>query len=281
MITEILADKDLFLKTVEDKLGTAPLNFAAKQHLIRPSPASPASHQGAGVMLLLYHGSEGFSFRLSKRSQRIPQAGDLSCPGGMLQHRWDSIIMKLLDRGVIPVLRNRAGKLARQRDRETFQLITLFLANAMREAWEEIRLNPFTVYFLGPLPAYSLQLYQRIIFPLVGLVPEKSSFRPNDEVESLVTIPVGTFLQRENYAALVRNIDEKLGRKEQESEILPCLIYRDSTGVEHILWGATFYVIMNFLRIIFNFQLPEWKNGRSVKKTIDAHYLSGNVDNEV
>jgi 8-oxo-dGTP pyrophosphatase MutT (NUDIX family) len=271
----ILANKELFLEMVIDKLGGNELNFAERQGLIRKSAPSPAPLQAAGVMLLLFYGSGEFFFRLSKRSSRIPQAGDLSCPGGLLHDRWDRIIMRLITSGVIPVMRNRAGQLSRQRDTETFQTLSLFLANALREAWEEIRLNPYSVHFLGPLPAYSLQLYQRIIFPMVGLVPNISRFRPNYEVESLVDIPVAVFFHQENYATLVREVDSGLGLRDTEPQFMPCLIYHDQTGADHVLWGATFFVIISFLEIIFNFELPEWQNKRSVKKTIDAHYLSG------
>lgn len=271
----LLSNKELFLEMVIDKLGSNQLNFAEKQNLIRKSAPSPAPLRAAGVMLPLFYGSGEFFFRLSKRSHRIPQAGDLSCPGGILQDRWDRIIMRLVTSGVIPVLRNKAGKLSRQRDAETFQTLSLFLANAMREAWEEIRLNPFSVHFLGPLPAYSLQLFQRIIFPMVGLVQEISRFRPNYEVESLVDIPVAAFFHKENYATLIREVDGRLGLGETEPQFLPCLIYHDQTGAEHVLWGATFFVIISFLEIIFNFELPEWRNKRFVRKTIDAHYLSG------
>jgi 8-oxo-dGTP pyrophosphatase MutT (NUDIX family) len=271
----ILANKELFLETVMDKLASTQLNFAEKQNLIRASALSPLPLQAAGVLLLIFSGSGEFFFRLSKRSHHIPQAGDLSCPGGILQERWDRIIMSLITSGAIPLLSNRAGKLSRQRDAETFQTLSLFLANALREAWEEIRLNPFSVYFLGPLPAYSLHHFQRIIFPLVGLVPEVTRFRPNNEVESLVDIPVAAFFYQENYATLIREVDGRLGRQETEPQFLPCLIYHDLTGTEHVLWGATFFVIISFLEIVFNFELPEWRNKRLVRKTIDLHYLSG------
>lgn len=260
---------------VIDKLGSNPLNFAEKQSLIRKSASSPAPLQAAGVMLPLFYGSGEFFFRLSKRSHRIPQAGDLSCPGGILQDRQDKIIRRLVTSGVIPVLRNRAGKLSRQRDAETFQTLTLFLANALREAWEEIRLNPLAVHFLGPLPAYSLQLFRRIIFPMVGQVHEISRFRPNYEVESLVDIPVSVFFHQENYATLIREVDGRLGHEQMEPQFMPCLIYHDKAGAEHVLWGATFFIILSFLEIIFNFELPEWRNRRLIRKTIDAHYLSG------
>ena len=271
----LLSNKQEFLETVIEKLGRTQLNFREKQKLIRESLSSPAPLLAAGVILLIFYGSGEFFFRLSKRSHRITQAGDLSCPGGILRDRLDGIMMRLVTAGVMPTLRNGAGKLSRQRDAETFRIISLFLTNALREAWEEIYLNPFSVHFLGPLPAYSLHEFQRIIFPLVGLVPEVTSFQPNYEVESLVNIPVAAFFQQENYATLIREVDGRAGREDTKRQFLPCLIHHDLTGREHVLWGATFFIIIGFLEIISNFELPEWRNKRVVKKIIDARYLSG------
>ena len=83
---------------------------------------------------------------------------------------------------------------------------------------------------------------------------------PNYEVESLVDIPVDAFFRENNYGTL---------RLETENGLsLPCLIYSDREGRENILWGATFFIILNFLEIAFGFQLPEWQNKRVIRKII-------------
>ena len=264
---------------VIDKLGSTQLNYSEKRNLIEQSVRSPAPLRAAGVILPLFYSTGEFFFRLCKRSRLIPQAGDLSCPGGIL-HEWqDRIIMSLVNGGVIPAMRNRAGILSRRRDAETFQTICLFLANAIREAWEEIRLNPFSVHFLGPLPAYALQHFRRIIFPMVCLSPAGLHFHPNYEVESVVDIPVSFFFDQENYATLVCEIDGTADSETTEPRSMPCLIYQDQTGMEHILWGATFLIIISFLEIIFNFQLPDCRNKRFVRKTINERYLAGEGKN--
>ena len=275
-MTELLLhNRELFLDRVVDRLGANPLNFREKQDLIGKSASTSLPQQAAGVILPLFYSSGEFYFRLCKRSRHIPQPGDLSCPGGIL-HVWhDMIVSRLITSGIISVLHNKAGMLSRQRDAVTFRLLALFLATALREAWEEIRLNPLSTNFLGPLPAYSLQLFRRVIFPLVVLVPESTRFHPNYEVESLVDIPVAAFFFDDNYGALVRELDGRLVAEEAEEQSLPCLFYRDPRGVEHVLWGATFVVIISFLEIVFDFRLPEWKNKRLVTKAIDAGYLSG------
>jgi hypothetical protein len=86
---------------------------------------------------------------------------------------------------------------------------------------------------------------------------------------------VAAFFNQENYATLIREIDSGLGLNDTEPPFMPCLIYHDQIGADHVLWGATFFLIISFLEIVFNFELPEWRNKRVVKKTIDARYLSG------
>ena len=72
----------------------------------------------------------------------------------------------LLKTGIIPtVMRGMKSNSSQSRDKETASLIHLFLTTALREAWEEIGLNPFNIKFLGALPSYSLTLFARTIFP--------------------------------------------------------------------------------------------------------------------
>ena len=280
----VLYNKKQFLEQVTEKLGAYPIDYAEKLQTIREMGNPPDPHLQAGVLLLLYFrenkplGNEiegEFFFRLIRRSHRVAQAGDLACPGGMLHAKWDLPLKKLITSGLIPLLRNKAGRHARRRDSRTYHAVALFLANAAREAWEEIRLNPFRLLFLGPLPSYSLHLFPRTIFPLVGFVNSGHSFRPNYEVERLVDIPVQAFFQQENYGTLTTTTDSGLRPSGNSSEALPCLTYRDPVGRENVLWGATFFIIESFFKIVFDFQIPQAQTGFAVNKTIDAHYVSG------
>ncbi|MDO9586288.1 MAG: hypothetical protein Q7I93_07405 [Syntrophales bacterium] len=193
----------------------------------------------------------------------------------MLYPKWDLPLKKLITSGLMPSLRNKAGRYARRRDSRTYHAVALFLANAAREAWEEIRLNPFRLFFLGPLPSCSLHLFRRTIFPIVGFVNSGHSFRPNYEVERIVDIPVRAFFQQENYGTMTTIPDSGLRHSGNSPETLPCLIYLDPEGRENILWGATFLIVASFLKIVFDFQIPQGQTGLTFNKTIDAHYLSG------
>jgi 8-oxo-dGTP pyrophosphatase MutT (NUDIX family) len=281
---DVLYNKELFLEQTIERLGTNPIDYAEKLE-VAGQKGQIIDHQlKAGVLLLLSFcenntpdkGGEGeLFFRLIKRSRHIAQAGDLACPGGMLYPKWDLPIKKLITSGFMPLLKNKAGRCVRRRDRRTFHAITLFLANAAREAWEEIRLNPFRMLFLGPLPSCSLHVFPRTIFPLVGFVNGGLSFRPGYEVERIVDIPVRIFFQQENYGTLTTVRDNDPHRSVNSAETLPCLRYRDPEGRENILWGATFLVVASFLKIVFDFQIPKGQPGLTFNKILDARYLSG------
>jgi len=100
--------------------------------------------------------------------------------------------------------------------------MTLFLANALRESWEEIRLSPFNIQFLGPLPCHSLILFRRTIFPLVGLVKKEPSYRTNREVERIVEIPIKSFFQADNYAHYLIETADSIKHSDQTSWQFPC-----------------------------------------------------------
>jgi len=268
---------------VTAKLGAYPIDYAEKLRAAGKSEDAQNHQQYAGVLLLLYFrkynspadDNEGeFFFRLIRRSNSVQQAGDLACPGGMLHTRLDWPLKMLIAGGLIPLLSNEAGQHARRRDKETYNALTLFLANAAREAWEEIRLNPFRTLFLGPLPSHPLLLFKRTIFPLVGFIKSTHLFRPNHEVESIVDIPLKAFFQQENYGTITTVPDKSQINSSNRSRTMPCLILPDSEGREDILWGATFAIVTNFLKIILDFKMPEVQNGISVKKIIDVNYLS-------
>ncbi len=278
------ATAEQFLQQTIEKLGVYPCDFSENFAMIQRASATSRPYKAAGVLVLLFHpqtkGTEKdggeFYFRLIERSRRVSQAGDLACPGGIFQATLDTCLGKLIKSGLLPLLRNSAGALAREREGDTYDLIAFFLANAAREAWEEIGLNPFRIRFLGPLPAYRLHLSERTIFPLVCFIPGDHRLRPNYEVERIVDIPVRAFFDAGNYGRIIPEIPPGLDLPESESRAKPCLIYSDEQSRENILWGATFSIVTRFLKIVLAYDIPAWQNKRSVIKTLNRDYLAGN-----
>ncbi len=281
---ECLSNKDQFLSLVMDKLGRCSIDFTEKMDFIRRTRHDLEVHSAAGVLLLLQYrgddhgpiGTKGeFIFQLIKRSAKVAQPGDLSCPGGLLHAFIDPVLTPLISTGIIPVFTGDPLKYARMRGRETFRSIRLFLANAVREAWEETGLSPWNIFFLGPLPSYSLLLFRRTIFPLVGFARREWPSCPNSEVERIIEIPLQAFLDEGNYA--LYNVETVSGLKtvRERPREFPCLITRDDRGNEEILWGATFYIIMSFLKVVFNFEIPKIDSKRILNRILGPEYLTG------
>jgi 8-oxo-dGTP pyrophosphatase MutT (NUDIX family) len=273
-----------FIAIVVEKLGRTPIDFIDKMNAVQQSRKSYRPLSAAGVLLLLHlkndpndsiseHGE--FSFLLIKRSSKVQQPGDLSCPGGMMHHVIDPMLRPLVIGRILPVLQGKARHFALSKDHETFRIMTLFLTNAIRESWEEINLCPFNVQFLGPLPTYSLHLFKRIIFPLVGFVKKTGDFKPNSEVERIVDIPLNVFFDENHYGMVHIEASEPPGLRNHPPQEFPCLIYQDEEGRENILWGATFSIIMNFFKTVFDFKMPGAHTRRFIKKTLGADYLTG------
>jgi 8-oxo-dGTP pyrophosphatase MutT (NUDIX family) len=280
----ILNEKEHFQRAVIESLGRLPIDFTEKWDFIRSGRLTEERYSAAGVLLLLHFRKNTASsttapgeyyFQLIKRSAQIPQPGDLSCPGGMLAPRLDAFLKTFIALSLIPVLGGAAKQYARQRPADTFNTLVLFLANAVRESWEEIRLSPFNIQFLGPLPCHSLILFKRTIFPLVVLVKNTPSYRPNHEVERIVEIPVKAFFQRENYARYQIEVVDSIRSSDQTSWEFPCFVQREEETGQEILWGATLYIIIRFLEILFDFKLPDIRSNPVISRTLQHSYITG------
>jgi 8-oxo-dGTP pyrophosphatase MutT (NUDIX family) len=274
----LFTDRTGFPARVVERLGTRHCDFRETLRQLNLDRGTDRHRLAAGVLLpLLFReaspGGKGqFIFQLIKRSALVPQPGDLSLPGGMLHPLLDRLLRPLLVHGPFPILGGKAREYALRQNGPSFPLITLYLANALRESWEEIRLSPAKVRFLGPLPAYSLNLFRRTIFPLAGFVQNPEVPRPNREVEKVVEIPLSSFYREENFGCFRIGGPGSTGRESLE---YPCLIHRDSDGADEVLWGATFYIIVSFLGIAMDFHLPEWQNGPVIERSLRSDYLTG------
>ena len=281
---EILKNKEDTLKLIVKKLGCASNNFSKQFIIIRQKRKQHHTWLAAGVLLLLRYkkysdtmaGNEGeFVFQLIKRSASVPQGGDLSCPGGILETPIDSFFCELIERGFPPIIKGDALTYAKERGEDELKTITLFLANATRESWEEIGLNPFDLIFLGPLPCYSLTLFTKTIFPLVGLLNGETGICPNGEVDKIIEIPLISFFDDNNYATYSLDATGDFNDIPDRQWDFPCLIHHDTDGTEEILWGATFSIIMSFLNIVFDFELSDIHPTRIVRRALDLSYITG------
>ncbi len=283
----ILKDEERFRQRVIDALAQSPLDYLEQVKFIEEQKHSPMPWGGAGVLLPLYfskdrspvrNSSGEYVFLLNKRSEKVPQAGDLCAPGGGVHPFLDGLFQKILRVGLLPFGRGPAFKRARRRGKAIYGKILFFLGNALRESWEEIHLNPFNVEFLGPSPTYRLQARRWIIFPLVGRVKRTWRQKLSVEVEKIVPIPLQAFFLPENYALYSLEVPRNLiAQGIPNPWNFPCLVY-GREGEEEILWGATFNVIQSFLKIVFDHPLPFPDGRRVFRRPLGAHYFSGSQE---
>ncbi|HOX95688.1 MAG TPA: hypothetical protein PKV09_12940, partial [Syntrophales bacterium] len=216
-----------------------------------------------------------FVFQLTKRSVSVPQPGDLSCPGGMLHPPIDALLSPLVSTGLTSIMQGKPLTYAKSRPPDTFRALSLFLTNALRESWEEVRLNPLNVRFLGALPSTDLIVFRRSIFPLVGFVKREWTCRPNWEVEKVVEIPLRDFFLAENYGTVAVETFVPMRGPVERLRDFPCLIHHDRTGSREILWGATMNILMDFIRTVFDFNPPQNGSAGVVTKRLFENYITG------
>ncbi len=276
MDLDIFQNKDFFPRHVRDRLSAVPVDYKEKNFQIDKSRQEGSNHMKAAVVLLLHFTKikdrNEYVFQLIKRSSKVKQGGDIGCPGGMLQPRQDNMLSSFLKTGMLPALRGRIARNIQNVDSDTATLIRLFLTTALREAWEEIGLNPLNTKFLGALSSSPLNMFARTIFPVVCMTRRKFVYTLNPEVDKILEIPLSFFFESGNYAML--NIKTSSGENHEFFQYqTPCVVIPDDRGNEDILWGATFQIIQNFLNIISDGELPSTYSSRILDKVLTSKYI--------
>ena len=212
---------------------------------------------------------------LNKRSQKVKQPGDLCCPGGGLMPGFDSFLAKLLALPGLPMKRWQYWNSCLKRFPDETRQLSLYFANGLREGFEEMRLNPLGVTFLGLLEPQPLIMFRRIIYPLVGWIENQKRFFPNWEVEKIVNIPLSSLLNPNLYACYQLEFSHDLQKKyERKTQNFPCFIHYGKNEKE-ILWGATFRIIAGFLELIMDFKAPKIETLPVIHRLIENDYVTG------
>ncbi|MCG6912217.1 MAG: CoA pyrophosphatase [Deltaproteobacteria bacterium] len=212
---------------------------------------------------------------LNKRSHRVRQPGDLCCPGGGVMPALDPLLGKALSLPGFPLAKwpQWKGHLA-ERPAHARMLRTLF-STALRESFEEMRLIPLDVTFLGPLPSQDLVLFKRTIFPMIGWVGHQKHFYPNWEVAKVVNIPIKKLLDPANYVRYQYAFSVPgSGRTAWQTYDAPCFLHRHHQEKE-VLWGATCRITLTFLKIVFDFEPPAVPTLPVERARLDASYANG------
>lgn len=212
---------------------------------------------------------------LNERSRKVKQSGDLCCPGGAVEPRLDPLLARLATLPGSQLKRWPCWRRLQRSDSRAARKLGLYWATCLRESWEEMRLNPFKVQFMGVLPPQRLLLFRRVMQPLVGWVKGQEEFVPNWEVSKVVAIPVSDLFDCGRHARYRMYVDPELGRRiHRTTQDFPCFLHQNGPHVE-ILWGATFRIVLLLLEKLFDFTPPDPETLPIVPGVLDEGYING------
>lgn len=210
---------------------------------------------------------------LNKRSQSVNQPGDLCCPGGGITPGIDTFLARAMGFPGLPMWRWPFWSTIRSRRYKEAEILRILFFTSLREGFEEMRLNPFGVRFLGPLPVQRLVMFRRVIYPMVGWISKQQHFRLNWEVEKIVSIPLKKLLDLDNYVQYRLEMkDPHAGKGRQKVYEAPSFLYKNGLESE-VLWGATCRITLNFLQLMFGFEVPTDGSLPVLKGVMDKTYL--------
>lgn len=246
-----------------------------------PLPAAPGNILVTSVVAFLLQPSRDGSdveLLLTRRSARVRQPGDLCCPGGGTEPALDAAIARLLRLPGSPLVRWPFWRRWRKEAGAGGHALAGLMATALRECYEEIRLFPFGAHFLGMLPPQELVLFKRAIYPVVFWVPWQRRFLPNWEVDAMVAIPISKLLSADHYVCYRLRFDGVTERPVAGTPIKDFhgFRYADDDDNTAVLWGATFRMAMDYLRLVHGFIPPALGTLPVMARAIGSDYLTGN-----
>ena len=113
---------------------------------------------------------------------------------------------------------------------------------ALREAYEEVGLDPAGVEILGNLSPFSTRKYQVAFLPFVAWLAEPPVLTPNpDEVEQVLRVPLARLREEGVHHQEIWNLPEIAG-----------LVIHFFELDEDIVWGATAHVLDELLGRLFH-----------------------------
>ncbi|MFP4474941.1 MAG: NUDIX hydrolase [Desulfatibacillaceae bacterium] len=248
--------------TIANALAKTRLDYAEKQRFVRERIDQGERWRENSVLILLERAPAGsgtpYAFVLNKRSAYVSQPGDLCFPGGHPEPGPDRLFAKYVIPRIPAMRDNPAYRMLSARYPGQMPCIRYYLAGALRECHEEVRVNPWRIAFLGALPAYRMDTRRRMIYPMVGMVRSGTKIRVNpEEVEKNLRLYVDDLFDPDNYGTCTFALTgEYRGRYPVDEFDMPCYMVREPDGPDELLWGATFRMILHFANLAFGFQPP-------------------------
>lgn len=178
-------------------------------------------------------------------------------PNDNAQHKADAAVLMAMTKEDIPRLiltqraahlKSHAGEVAfpgGKRDNTDSSLIY----TALREAQEEIALNPQDVEVVGELGIFTSKIGIKVK-PIIGLLDAMPQLTPSpDEIDSIFTVPLDVFLeQKPNYQHKIKYMGISIP--------VPSFNYQG-----YVIWGLTGFMIVEFMRRVYDADIDwRWPN---------------------
>jgi hypothetical protein len=94
-------------------------------------------------------------------------------------------------------------------------------------------------------------------------------------VEKVIPVPVRSFFDSRNYVRYMLGAPAHPNEFENNGGYdAPAFSVPDS-GDEDILWGATYSIVMDFLKLALGFPMANVQGERIVRRTLPDHYYTG------
>ena len=110
---------------------------------------------------------------------------------------------------------------------------------ALREASEEVNVNPSQVEIIGSLSKLHIPPSNFDVYPVVGFINSRPEFKGNDEVDKILEVSVGELLDPKTKT--FKTIRHRLGKLVD----VPCYFIEGE-----IIWGATAMMLGELLVLI-------------------------------
>jgi len=206
-----MEDFNYFIKTLKYSLQTLPgvaaqIKMAPLTRLkeLSRKPNNQSPRKSAVLILFYPEGNRIKTVLIERAADQTVHSGQISFPGGKFENKDQN-------------LEN----------------------TALREAAEEVGIDPEKVTILGSLTPLYIPPSNFDVFPFVGYSLSKPAFRTNHEVESLIEVDIETLALPENCTS------RTIKHLKAENVEVPCYYIN-----KHIIWGATSMIISELLEVL-------------------------------
>jgi 8-oxo-dGTP pyrophosphatase MutT (NUDIX family) len=204
---------DLFIEQLTQKLNGSPLPGLPAQLSMAPETRqeelkrikSKSLPRQSAVLVLFYPNDGDTRLIFMKRpADQTIHSGQVSFPGGRVE----------------------------KEDRD-------FVDTALREAREEVNVNPDEVQVIGSLSKLHIPPSNFDVYPIIGYTLRRPDFKGNYEVDKLIEVSMEELLDRRTKTT--KTIHHRLGKLVD----VPCYFVQGE-----IIWGATAMMLGELLTII-------------------------------